>query len=388
VHARPRGRVAARLGAALFALLLLALPARARTAELSTVSADGVGAIIGGQIPGARDRAIDDALRKAVEQAAGVVVSSESVQENFQLVEDKILTRAKGYVKKYEIVKEGREEETYRVSIKAEVSLEILAKDLCNLLARRGMPRVAVVIAEQNVGDAMEPEQLLAELSVAETTVMGYLKNRCFLVVDTAQASASRDREAALAAVRGDNQAAAALAKHLGADILITGKAQATDAGGILGTLRSVQVSITARAVRAANGHVLVAGTEQAAVPHVSALQGGVVGLQKAATALAAKFASGIVEEIAPTQETLTVVLTGVASFGELSHFREVLTTGIQGVKDVYDREYAGTSATLDVVCACTARGFAEQINQTVFGRYKAHVTGTTGSTVTITLSH
>lgn len=372
--------------ALLAGLVLFVTPAAAEP-EVAAVTVDGVGAIIEGHIPNARDRAIDDALRKAVEQASGVVVSSESVQENFQLVEDKILSRAKGYVKKYEILREKQEDDTYRVTIQAQVAMEILAKDLCNLLARRGMPRVAAVIAEQGIGTTADPVLLLTDLSVAETAIMAFLKNRCFMVVDTSQTAAARDREAALAAVRGDDQAAASLAKHLGVDILITGKAIATDAGSILGSLRSVQATVTARAVRAANGRVMVAGTEQAAVAHMSAIQGGVAALQKAATALAAKFSSGIVEEIVPTEENLSVVLTGVASFAELSHFRDVLTTRIQGVKDVYDREFAGTSATLDVVCSCTARTLADQIGQTVFGRFKAQVTGTTGTTVTVSLT-
>ncbi len=376
-----------RLLAALIVLILVANPVAAET-ESATVTVDGVGAIIAGHLPNARDRAIDDALRKAVEQASGVVVSSESVQENFQLVEDKILSRAKGYVKNYEIVKESREDDTYRVSIKAQVAMELLAQDLCNLLARRGMPRVAAVIAEQGVGTTADPVLLLTDLSVAETTIIGFLKNRCFLVVDTSRTDAARDREAALAAVRGDDRAAASLAKHLGVDILITGKAIATDSGSILGTLRSVQATVTARAVKAANGHVMVAGTEQASVAHVSAVQGGVAGLQKAAAALAAKFSSGIVDEIAPTRETLTVVLTGVASSAEVTHFREVLTSRIQGVRDVYDREFTGTSAALDVVCSCTARSLADQIDQTVFGRFKAQVTGTTGTTITVSLTH
>lgn len=376
-----------RLFAALIMLVLVANPAAAGS-EVATVTVDGVGAIVAGHIPNARDRAIDDALRKAVEQASGVVVSSESVQENFQLVEDKILSRAKGYVKQYEIVKESRQEDTYHVGIKAQVAMEVLAQDLCNLLARRGMPRVAAVIAEQGIGTTADQVLLLTDLSVAETTIIGFLKNRCFLVVDSARVAAARDREAALAAVRGDDRAAASLAKQLGVDILITGKAVATDSGSIVGELHSAQATITARAVRAANGHVMVTGTEQASVAHVNAIQGGVTALQKAATALAAKFSSGIVDEIAPTRETLSVVLTGVASLAEVSHFREVLTTRIQGVRDVYEREFAGTSAALDVVCSCNARTLADQIDQTVFGRFKAHVTGTTGTTVTVTLAH
>jgi hypothetical protein len=55
------------------------------------VLAEGQAAIIAGNTVIARDKAIDDALRKAVEQTVGAVVSSGTMSENFKVVHDRIL---------------------------------------------------------------------------------------------------------------------------------------------------------------------------------------------------------------------------------------------------------------------------------------------------------
>ncbi len=46
--------------------------------QVQTITAEGVGVVIGGDRAIARDQAINDALRKAVEQAVGTLVSSET----------------------------------------------------------------------------------------------------------------------------------------------------------------------------------------------------------------------------------------------------------------------------------------------------------------------
>ncbi|MBK8013615.1 MAG: hypothetical protein IPK13_19965 [Deltaproteobacteria bacterium] len=66
---------------------------RAALAETTTVEVEGVAAIVKDDVAVARDRALDDARRKAVEQVVGTVVSSETLSENFQIVEDRIFAR-------------------------------------------------------------------------------------------------------------------------------------------------------------------------------------------------------------------------------------------------------------------------------------------------------
>lgn len=62
-------------------LLCGGIPAFGQQAQ--TVIAEGVGAVFGNDRAIARDQAIQDALRKAVEQAVGTLVSSETMVQNF-----------------------------------------------------------------------------------------------------------------------------------------------------------------------------------------------------------------------------------------------------------------------------------------------------------------
>src|SRR5207244_4481131 len=69
--------------------------------------AQGEAAVLDGDRPAARQKAIDDALRRAVEMAAGTRVSSTTETKDFQIRMDRVLTHAHGFVRRYEIVNEG-----------------------------------------------------------------------------------------------------------------------------------------------------------------------------------------------------------------------------------------------------------------------------------------
>lgn len=88
------------------------------------VTVDGVGSLKE-DVADARRSAIDDALRIAVEQAKGVLVSVETEVKEYALVRDEVATRCKGYVKTYKILNENKDEKEklYRISINAIVLL-------------------------------------------------------------------------------------------------------------------------------------------------------------------------------------------------------------------------------------------------------------------------
>jgi O6-methylguanine-DNA--protein-cysteine methyltransferase len=89
------------------------------------VEAAGVAPLTEAGVAPARKVAIDDALKQAVEQARGVMVKSETLVKDFTTVRDEILSQSRGFVKRYEILKEKKMEEdkTYRVEIQAYVLL-------------------------------------------------------------------------------------------------------------------------------------------------------------------------------------------------------------------------------------------------------------------------
>src|SRR5262249_36591460 len=67
-------------------------------------------------------------------------------------IDNNILANTEGYVKKYQILSEGRDGDYYKVKIRALVSTQKLHKDLDNIGALRapavGNPRVAIMLQE------------------------------------------------------------------------------------------------------------------------------------------------------------------------------------------------------------------------------------------------
>src|SRR6187402_3572095 len=63
--------------------------------------------------------ALQDALRAAIGQGAGVALKSETKVENFMVVSDAIATNTEGYISKYEIIKEVPFPNRYEVTVKA-----------------------------------------------------------------------------------------------------------------------------------------------------------------------------------------------------------------------------------------------------------------------------
>lgn len=106
--------------------------------------------IIGKNIDAARNKALADAFRNAVEVGLGVWTKSESEVKDATLVKDEILTRAEGYVIDHEIVKEGHESGFYYITISAKVAIDKIGTDFKRLVGRvktaMGNPSITFVL--------------------------------------------------------------------------------------------------------------------------------------------------------------------------------------------------------------------------------------------------
>ncbi len=140
----------------------------------------------------ARDAALEDAQKRAVEQAIGILIDSQTQVENYQLISDKILSQTKGYIKRYNITSETVDSGLLRVRINAEVALGRLTDDLSGigiLLGRMHKPRTMVMVAEQNIGHGVTAWWLGAhgeqtDISVVENTFMDKFTEKGFEFID------------------------------------------------------------------------------------------------------------------------------------------------------------------------------------------------------------
>ncbi len=98
----------------------------------------------------AREKALDEAKRAAIEKAVGVAIESKTLVEDLQIIRDQILTRSSGYLKNITILEEKKTElGTYDVTIEAEVEFSALISDFDRFQQIAGWqknPRVSIMM--------------------------------------------------------------------------------------------------------------------------------------------------------------------------------------------------------------------------------------------------
>ncbi|TET67516.1 MAG: hypothetical protein E3J45_04760, partial [Candidatus Zixiibacteriota bacterium] len=264
-------------------LCILVLAADISAQEEITVTSTGLGVIIAGDVGKARDEALNDALRKAVEQAVGTIISARSVVENAVLIQDNIYSKTSGYIKSYNLVREGKSvniPNTYEVAITATVSKASIKDDLAALgilIERKGFPRMMVLIEEKNI----EQHQWVREahnLNTAEQKVQEIFRNKGFEFVDQKTAFRNLQRDQEMAINRGDTEAAVALGNRSGAEVIITGNAIAKKSSATveLGGMISVQANVNMRAIRTDNADIIASASASAPQVHIDDVTGGV----------------------------------------------------------------------------------------------------------------
>lgn len=349
--------------------------------EVQTVKAEGVARILQGNTDIARDKAILDAQRKAVEQAVGVLMSSESIVENYDLLSDRILTQSAGYITNYQLLDERQEGNDYRVTIQAAIGVGDLEQDLQaiqHLIQQKGNPRLMFLVTEE-ISGLRTVGVVSADLSEAEAVLLQTFLDAGFEVVDSVTVTRNINRDMALKAIEGDTATASALGQQYGADVIITAKASATSGPEILNTnMKSHQAVITAKIVRADTGVVIGSASQQAKHAHIDNLSGGMEAIKKASNKLAEALIPKILEQWRQDVHVGTIVqlVLSNVSFMQLKRFKEGLTNEIRGVKAVHQRSFQSRVAKLDVEIQSTTDMLADELVSKTFEGLSFEITG------------
>lgn len=313
------------------------------TPEGEVVQAEGSCPIVG-DMAGVKACALAAAQRSAVERVVGVFVSGRTRVEKAIAIEQNILAKSEGYVKKYDIVKEApTKDKFYKTTILALIAPQEVEADLRNLVKSSvvGNPRVAVMLDEIVDGDVTD--RLSATQALTEA-----LLNKGFRVVDR-EALAQANAMAQMKAIEdGDPSKIANLAKSLKAELLLVGSAHAsfnTDKG--LGGLVSYRGTVSVQAVKAATGEIVkTASRTQSAVEVNKDLAA-----DKARGGAAKQVADAVVADLAKALAKtagLELTLKGVSSLSQLADIQKAVSS-VTGVEDIYTRSYDSDMAVMDM---------------------------------------
>ena len=257
-----------RYTSALLMLLLLAC-ASAQAQDSRQVQATGMANIEGNNTIAARDAAIRDAMRKAVETGLGTMLESQTVVENFALLSDKIYSRSQGFVSSYEVLSEKEEHGSYIVAINAVVNMSQLGKDLRSIGMLQdmvGKPNMMIMIDEYWWDPSLPASQqrALDDPSSAARVAENFL-NRGFSLVDAQMVSQLRSQEMMMMQDLMDNADAMSdlarkAAQNYGAEVLILGTCKVEPVSGDGGRY-TANATFSCKIVDASTGALM--GTKQ-----------------------------------------------------------------------------------------------------------------------------
>jgi len=376
----------------LYLLCFLLLSTSTGLCETEAVNVDGI-ATLQQNAAIARDNAVNDALRKAVEQVLGTMVSSETIVENSRLVGDNIYSKAQGYVKKYKVTKETSANGLYVVTIFAEVGLSELRNDLDALgllQARAGKPRTLFMILEQH---GSQPPVYwwggsAASEAASEGALRGEFLGKQFNVIDAALALPRLEGFAGRSQSPSDG-AAREMGRLSGAEIVVKGKAAAREGTRNVGSpVGSYLAEVSASAIRVDTGEVLASGRGQGVARHVTPEIGENNALEAAGRDLSRKLIDQIVAKW--TAETSGASLTritirGLTGMQDLVRIKDYLLGQVRGVQQVNQRSFEQGVAVLDVSARGNAQQLGDELARKAAGEFSFNVTRATANTLELT---
>jgi len=333
----------------------------------SKIQAKGMATIQKNFVDIARSKALDEAQRNAVEKAAGVMISSTTNVENFQVKMDRILSESKGFITSYKVISEKQVNDNYEVVIEAEVSTGKLRDKMTAInliMARKAKPRVMLVFTEKASKDA-----------VAESAMSKYLLAHGFKLVDARTIKQNKDDERMQD--MNEKKTISSIAHRYGAEVVIIGTVEAVSNSFKINEIEmnNNKVVVSGKVINGDTGDIVTTGTEQKAAP-------GMKGDFKAlAEEVAAKLARNLVDEVLENwsfelsnMTTVKLVVNGLTSFADLQNFKSLLAEEVKGVKEINQRYYSRGKVELDVEIEGDAQAMAHDIEQITIKNRKMNI--------------
>lgn len=321
------------------------------------VQAKGMATISKNMVDIARSKALDEAQRNAVEKAVGVMITSATSVENFQVKMDRILSESQGYISSYKIISEKRTGDNYEVAIEAEISQGKLRDKMTAInliMIRKSKPRVILVFTGTASKDA-----------VAEAAMSKYFIAQGFKLVDAQTIKKNKDYERLQDAA--EQKVISGIAHRYGAEIIIVNNVEAVSNPFKINDveMNHNKVVISGKIINGDTGSIITTGTEQKSAP-------GMKGDFKALTEeVAAKLARNLVDNVlenwsAELTNTATVklVVSGLNSYADLQEFKSLLAEEIKGFKAVNQRYYSRGKVELDLEIVGNADAVAHDVAQ------------------------
>ncbi len=333
---------------------------------LKTVDVEGYGA--------SRQEAIHHALRSAIEEGIGTVLSSQTEVGNYLEQKEIIISRSSDSVRNYSILSVQQQGKKWIVHIKVSLSLPSIRARLVTmqiLLTSMDKPKTMVLIQEKDGKNA-------------EKTINNYLRDKGFKLIPPAKSTCD--------AAKDDAMAAAKLGMAHRADYIIIGSVeknlpkndQPDQAGEKLG-----QASLVVKIINCFNGHIVATKSATGTAVHTSAETAKDLAAAEAAhnlmdNALFETIVSSF-QDAANNNNSYDITIRDITDY-RLQQDTSRALKKIEGVVSVTKKHFAKGTLELAIVFNGSIDTFCARTDSTAIEENRLSVTNVVGNRVTMTM--
>jgi hypothetical protein len=333
----------------------------------------GTGAIQGGNVAKARDRAIKNSLVSAVEFAVADFLPLESMIQNFEILNEILYDNSSEFVADYKVLTELKSGRTYRVFVQATVSIDAIKEELISVnikVYKKNLPKILFLIAEQNFSDISQrywwTENLTFVKGYTEIAMTEKMLKNGFSIIDQKSLVINEEFETLKDKADLSNQDAVSLGAILQADVVIVGNSKADIAPNTMGgDIKSFKGTVLARALRTDTGEEIASTIQTEVSVNKDDIAGARDALSNAGYLAGSDLASQIVrkwhEEVKKSITTLVIIVEGTRDLSNFVIFRAELNE-IPGVDSLQTSEMKADEATIVVDFQGNAKELADAL--------------------------
>jgi hypothetical protein len=331
------------------------------------------------------------ARRKAVEEGAGVLVTSNSIMRNYQLIADEIATTAKGVIldEQWGPLEPGKTPSTKQIRLVAKVSPDAIPDSICSVMKQNHDPKVALVFVEK-VGDE---DKWSTERGLLEAMFSGAFVESCFTLVEPGVKVTEVSANGDLPKATIDE-----IVKNADAQYVVLGsgkiiKAKLGPDSVLSGGMNSYSVSASLKLMNTATSEIEAVATKQVQVMSISpekALEANDTKVKKNLTGallddLLTKIAKRWTSDMVNSGH-VSVVVQGMPNLKASTAFKELVAKLISGAR-VDQRQLKGGQGSYDVEVEGGAERLAEAIEGKKAGQWTVEVLEVTHGKVVLKLN-
>jgi hypothetical protein len=319
----------------------------------------------------ARSQALDEAILKAVKSGVKNFLPGEPYQENISVLQEKIYSKASGYLDSLAITNISYSPGLVKTEITVALAKNTLENDLKNLglLAfRESLPLVLAIVQEKNI-DQVHWHFQSKEMNFAENVVENTMKLKGFRFVDKTELLAKLDSRIEKAFYAEDIPEMQKFASLFGANVIIVGKSLSRPVVviGTPGDSSSAVATITLAAFRTLDGVEIASSSVSSTERGVDDAKAGENAITKAAREAVINMMPDIISKWAekPNESIdVTMYVSGLKSIEDYIAFKNAFMNNIKGIDSFERRTITGNSAVYDLKITATVKDIVEQIQK------------------------